>query len=94
MLEKSYFIRNNIFVWQKTHIIYQYFLTVVCRYSMVYLQFPSYRGPRLFCSIVNRETHLVARERMREREREQIKVKGKQAASRRKRGRLGSGPPF
>jgi len=32
MLEKSYFIRYNIFVWQKIHIIYQYFLSVVCRY--------------------------------------------------------------
>jgi len=70
MLEKSYFIRYNIFVWQKIHIIFKRRLPVRRLLVFYGLQFPSYRGPRLFCSIVNRETHLVARERTRERERE------------------------
>lgn len=72
MLEKSYFTCHNIFV--RASDSYRLPIFFNCR-SLVRLlvfyglQFPSYRGPRLFRSIVNRETPLE-KEREKEKERE------------------------
>lgn len=69
MLEKSYFTCNNIFVWRKTSIIYQYSLSIVRWYVYWYSMVFNFLRIEARGYSVNRETHLVARENETERER-------------------------
>lgn len=73
-LEKSYFTRDNIFVWQKTRIICQYSLTVVRWYVYYGILWPSISFVSRPAAIPqyrkSRNASSCQRERMRKRKRE------------------------